>query len=255
MARFRVVYLALVYGFLYLPMALLVAYSFNPSKYGTRWEGWTLDWYRSLALDASLKEAALHSLTIAALAATLGTLIGTLGAIGLYRYRFRGRALTQGLLLVGMMSPDIVVGVSLLVLFIALRIELGFWTLLLAHTGFCLPFVTVTVLSRLQGFDQRLIEAAQDLGAGEARAIWHVILPLCVPAIAAGWLLSFTLSLDDVVVSFFVTGPEFEVLPLRIYSMVRLGVKPEVNALASLLFAASLLLVSLSQRLLNRGPG
>ncbi|SMF93616.1 spermidine/putrescine transport system permease protein [Methylomagnum ishizawai] len=247
-------YLALVYGFLYLPMALLVAYSFNPSKYATRWEGWTLDWYRNLALDDGLKQAALHSLTVAGWAASLGTVVGSLGAVGLYRYRFRGRALAQGLLLVGMMSPDIVVGVSLLVLFIALRVELGFWTLLLAHTGFCLPFVVVTVLSRLQGFDRGLIEAAQDLGAGETAALARVVLPLCLPAIAAGWLLSFTLSLDDVVVSFFVTGPEFEVLPLRIYSMVRLGVKPEVNALASLLFALSLLLVSLSQCLLRRGP-
>jgi spermidine/putrescine transport system permease protein len=253
MARLGSAYLALVYGFLYLPMALLTAYSFNASKYGVRWDGWTLDWYRSLAGDASLGEAALHSLAVAALAASLGTLIGTLGAIGLYRYRFRGRALTQGLLLASMMSPDIVTGVSLLVLFIAVKIELGFWTLLLAHTGFCLPFVAVTVLSRLEGFDQRLIEAAQDLGADEGAAIRHVILPLCLPAVAAGWLLSFTLSLDDVVVSFFVTGPGFEVLPLRIYSMVRLGVKPEVNALASLLFALSLLLVSASQWLLNRG--
>lgn len=254
MAKLKAAYLAGVYGFLYLPMALLVAYSFNASKYGVRWEGWTLDWYRNLANDASLKEAALHSLTIAVLAASLGTVIGTLGAIALYRYRFRGRALAQGLLLVSMMSPDIVTGVSLLVLFIALKIELGFWSLLLAHTGFCLPFVAVTVRSRLQDFDRRLIEAAQDLGAGEAAAIWHVILPLCLPAIAAGWLLSFTLSLDDVVVSFFVTGPGFEVLPLRIYSMVRLGVKPEANALASLLFAVSLLLVSVSRFLLNRSP-
>jgi spermidine/putrescine transport system permease protein len=251
MAKLRTAYLLLVYGFLYLPMGLLIAYSFNPSKYATRWEGWTWDWYLSLAQDLSLKQAALHSLTVAALAASLGTLIGTLGAIGLYRYRFRGRALAQGLLLVSMMSPDIVTGVSLLVLFIAVRFNLGFWSLLLAHTSFCLPFVTVTVLSRLQGFDHSLVEAAQDLGAGEAAAIRQIILPLSLPAIAAGWLLSFTLSLDDVVVSFFVTGPDFEVLPLRIYSMVRLGVKPEVNALATLLFAVSLLLVSLSQWLLN----
>jgi spermidine/putrescine transport system permease protein len=254
MRKLKATYLLLVYGFLYLPMAVLVAYSFNASRYGIRWEGLTFDWYRNLIGDAGLVDAALNSLTVAVLAATLGTLIGTLGAIGLYRYRFRGRRLLQGLLLVTLMSPDIVMGVSLLVLFIALHIELGFWSLLLAHTSFCLPFVTVTVLSRLQDFDRRLIEAAQDLGAGEGRAVWHVILPLTLPAVAAGWLLSFTLSLDDVVVSFFVTGPAFEVLPLRIYSMVRLGVKPEVNALATLLFGVSLLLVSVSQRLLNKSP-
>jgi spermidine/putrescine transport system permease protein len=254
MRKLKATYLLLVYGFLYLPMAVLVAYSFNASRYGIRWEGLTFDWYRNLIGDAGLVDAALNSLTVAVLAATLGTLIGTLGAIGLYRYRFRGCHLVRGLLLVTLMSPDIVMGVSLLVLFIALHIELGFWSLLLAHTSFCLPFVTVTVLSRLQDFDRRLIEAAQDLGAGEGRAVWHVILPLTLPAVAAGWLLSFTLSLDDVVVSFFVTGPAFEVLPLRIYSMVRLGVKPEVNALATLLFGVSLLLVSVSQRLLNKSP-
>jgi spermidine/putrescine transport system permease protein len=254
MRKLKAAYLGLVYGFLYLPMAVLVAYSFNASKYGIRWEGLTFDWYRRLIGDASLVDAALNSLIVAVLAATLGTLIGSLGAIGLYRYRFRGRRLLQGLLLVTLMSPDIVMGVSLLVLFIALHIELGFWSLLLAHTSFCLPFVTVTVLSRLQDFDRRLIEAAQDLGAGEGLAVWHVILPLTLPAIAAGWLLSFTLSLDDVVVSFFVTGPTFEVLPLRIYSMVRLGVKPEVNAMATLLFMVSLLLVSVSQRLLSKSP-
>jgi spermidine/putrescine transport system permease protein len=253
MRSLKAFYLWLVYGFLYLPMAVLVAYSFNSSRYGTRWEGLTFQWYRNLASDAGLMDAAFNSLTVAVLAATLGTLIGTVGAIGLQRYRFRGRNFLQGLLFVTLMSPDIVMGVSLLVLFIALHIRLGFWSLLLAHTTFCLPFVTVTVLSRLRDFDRRLIEAAQDLGAGEGRAVWHVILPLARPAIAAGWLLSFTLSLDDVVVSFFVTGPTFEVLPLRIYSMVRLGVKPEVNAMATLLFAVSLLLVTVSQVLLRKG--
>ena len=247
------VYLWLVYGFLYLPMAALVAYSFNSSKYGTRWEAPTLQWYGNLVRDAALLDAALNSLTVAVLAATLGTLIGTLGAIGLRRYRYPGREYIRSLLFVTMMQPDIVMGVALLVLFIALRVQLGFWSLLLAHTTFCLPFVAVTVMARLKDFDERLVEAAEDLGATEGQALWHVILPLALPAIAAGWLLSFTLSLDDVVVSFFVTGPAFEVLPLRIYSMVRMGVKPEVNALATLLFVVSLGLVSASQVLLARG--
>ena len=253
MRSLKAFYLWLVYGFLYLPMAMLAAYSFNASRYGARWEeGPTFQWYRNLASDSALLEAALNSLTIAFVAATLSTLVGTLGAIGLWHYRFRGQTFLQGLLFVTLMSPDIVIGVSLLVLFIALHIRLGFWSLLLAHTTFCLPFVTVTVLSRLKDFDRQLIEAAQDLGAGEGWAVRHVILPLALPAIAAGWLLSFTLSLDDVVVSFFVTGPTFEVLPLRIYSMVRLGVKPEVNAMATLLFVVSLLLVSVSQGLLRK---
>ena len=219
-----------------------------------RWEAFTLDWYRSLAADDTLLEAAANSLRVATLAASLACAVGTLGAFALYRYRFPGRKVLQGLLSVTLMSPDIVMAVSLLVLFIALHVKLGFWTLLLSHTTFCLPFVTVTVTSRLEGFDQHLLEAAADLGAGEWQALRQVVLPLALPSILAGWLLSFTLSLDDVVVSFFVTGPDFDVLPLKIYSMVRLGVKPEVNALASLLFVASLLTVSGAQYLLLRKP-
>ncbi len=254
MERLKSIYLVLLFGFLYLPMAVLILYSFNASKYGTHWDSFTLGWYRSLATDASLIGAATHSLLVGCLAASMACFIGTLGAVGIYRYRFKGRIVLQGLLYVTLMSPEIVMAVSLLVLFIALHMELGFCTLLLSHTTFCLPFVTVTVLSRLDGFDRHLIEAAADLGAGEWQAMRQIVLPLAMPAIAAGWLLSFTLSLDDVVVSFFVTGPEFEVLPLKIYSMVRLGVKPEVNALAALLFAVSLLVVSGAQYLLQRKP-
>lgn len=242
----------LVYAFLYLPMATLILGSFNASRYGIGWQGFTLNWYASLADDAEILAAARNSLTVAALSATLATVIGTLSAVGLYRYRFRGRRFLMGLLFVTLMSPDIVMAVSLLVLFIGLRLELGLFTLWLAHTGFCLPFVTLTVHARLQGFDNALVEAARDLGAGEWTAIRRIVLPLALPAIAAGWLMSFTLSLDDAVVSFFVTGPDFEVLPLRIYSMVRLGVKPEVNALASLLFAVSLSFVVLAQCLLRK---
>ena len=254
MEKLKSGYMALIFGFLYLPMAVLVLYSFNSSKYSIRWEAFSLDWYRSLATDDTLLEASMNSLLVACLSASLACAVGTLGAVGLYRYRFKGRKLLQGLLFVTLMSPDIVMAVSLLVLFIALHLQLGFWTLLLSHTTFCLPFVTITVLSRLEGFDRHLIEAASDLGASEWQAIRQIVLPLAMPAIMAGWLLSFTLSLDDVVVSFFVTGPEFEVLPLKIYSMVRLGVKPEVNALATLLFAVSLGVVISAQYLLQRKP-
>jgi spermidine/putrescine transport system permease protein len=245
-------YLVLVYGFLYLPMVFLIVNSFNASKYGIRWEGLTLSWYHNLVNDSDLVQAGLNSLVIATLSATLSGVLGSLGAMGLYRYSFRGKVLLQGLLFVTLMSPDIIMAVSLLILFILLNVQLGFWSLLLAHTTFCLPFVVVTVLSRLKGFNLSILEAAKDLGASEWSTIRYVVLPLVAPAIGAGWLLSFTLSLDDVVVSFFVTGPTFEVLPLRIYSMVRLGVKPEVNALATLLFGLSLLMVSLSQLLLRK---
>ncbi|MFN5745487.1 MAG: spermidine/putrescine ABC transporter permease PotC [Methylococcaceae bacterium] len=240
------------FGFLYLPLVVLMAYSFNTTDYGVRWDGIGLQWYRNLATDDGLIVAAYNSLTVAVLAASLASVIGTLGAIGLRLYESRASRLVHGLLFVTLMTPDIVMGVSLLVLFSVLSIPLGFCSLVLAHTAFCLPFVTMTVLVRLEAFDRHLMEAAHDLGASEARALWFVVLPLVLPAVAAGWLLSFTLSLDDVVVSFFVTGPDFDVLPLRIYAMVRMGVKPEVNALATLMFAGSLLVITLAHGLLGR---
>ena len=239
-------YLLCVYLFLYLPLLMLAANSFNASKYGLRWEGFTFVWYARVFQHATLALAAWHSLLIALISASLATLIGTLGAVSIYRYRYAGRKLFQGMLFVTMMAPDIVMAISLLSLFLVLHLALGFWSLLFSHVTLCLPFVVVTVLARLKSFDPRIIEAAFDLGAGEWRTFYRVILPLSLPAVAAGWLLAFTLSLDDVIISFFVSGPTFEILPLRIYSMVRLGVKPEVNALATLLFIIPLGLVTLA---------
>ena len=221
MSRLGVLYLWGVFAFLYLPMAVLLAYSFNESAYGLSWDRLGFEWYWRLLDDPLLIEATLNSVAVAVLSASLAAMVGTAGAVGLHLYDIRGAALFRALLMITLMSPEIVMGVSLLVLFLALRVPLGFGSLLLAHMTFCLPFVTVCMLAS------------------------HT-------SCAAGWLLSFTLSLDDVVVSFFVTGPDFEVLPLRIYSMVRMGVKPEVNALATLLFGVSLGLVVMSQRLLAR---
>lgn len=237
--------------FLYLPLAVLFAFSFNDSRYSIAWKGFTLKWYEALLDNQQLLDAALNSVVLALVVATVATAIGTIGAIALYRYRFRGQQAVSGLLYVLLLTPDIVLGISLLVLFMALGIALGFGSLVLAHVTFCLPFTVITVYSRLAGFDGRLLEAARDLGASEFTALRKVLLPLAMPAIVAGWLLSFTLSLDDVVVSYFVTGPEFQILPLKVYSMVRLGFKPEVNALATLLFLLSLVIVVVSQLLLR----
>jgi spermidine/putrescine transport system permease protein len=244
--------LLLVFAYLYIPIGVLIANAFNRSRYGIRWEGFTLDWFSRLAGNASLMEAARHSVTIALVSASAAALIGTLAAVALYRYRFRGKGFVGGMLFVVMMSPDIVMAISLLALFVVLGISLGFWSLLFAHITFCLPFVVITVYSRLKGFDVRMLEAARDLGAGEAVVFRKIILPLAGPAIAAGWLLSFTLSLDDVIVSSFVTGPSYEILPLKIYSMVKVGVSPEVNALATIMLAVSLALVVISQLLLRK---
>ncbi|WP_236661958.1 spermidine/putrescine ABC transporter permease PotC [Aeromonas jandaei] len=252
MRALKALFLLLVFGYLYVPIGVLIANSFNLSKYGIDWRGFTLGWYEKLFASASLMQAAQHSLTIAALTATAATLIGTLTAVALFRYRFRGKQYVSGMLFVVMMSPDIVMAISLLTLFVVTGIALGFWSLLIAHITFCLPFVVITVYSRLCGFDVRMLEAARDLGAGEWIILRRIILPLALPAVMAGWLLSFTLSLDDVVVSSFVTGPAYEILPLKIYSMVKVGVSPEVNALATLMLVASLGMVLLAQLLLRK---
>ncbi len=245
-------YLGLVYLLLYLPIGVLVVFSFNASRNPYRWQGLSLEWYARLWDNDALIQAAANSLLLATSAATLSTLIGTLTAIALHRYRFRGKRLLNGMLFVVMMSPDIVLAISLLVLFILLGIKLGYLSLLLAHVTFCLPFVVVTVYARLTGFNAQIIEAARDLGASEWQMLRTVLVPIIFPAVMAGWLLGFTLSLDDVVVSIFVTGPTFEVLPLRIYSMVRLGVKPDVNALATVLLVLSLLALLASQYFLAK---
>ncbi|WP_243545251.1 spermidine/putrescine ABC transporter permease PotC [Pseudodesulfovibrio tunisiensis] len=253
MNRFlRLIRLVPVYLFLYVPILVLIGFSFNDSKYSVVWKGFTWKWYSRLLDNTQLMDAALNTLTVAVLAASLATALGVLAAVALHRYRFAGRSAMKAGLFVLMMSPDIVMGVSLLMLFVLLGMAPGFWPLLLAHVTFCLPFVTTTVLSRLKGFDPHLIEAAQDLGAGEFRTFRHVILPLCWPAVLAGWLLSFTLSMDDVIISFFVTGPDFDILPLRIYSMVRMGVKPDVNALSAFMVGLTVILVFTSQLLLRK---
>ncbi|EKE76786.1 spermidine/putrescine ABC transporter permease PotC [Gallaecimonas xiamenensis] len=247
----RVAVLALVLAYLYVPIGILIVNAFNQHRFGLEWKGFTFKWFEALWHNTGLMTAAGNSLIIALLAATFAALIGTLAAVALFRYQFKGKGLLSTLLFVVMMSPDIVMAVSFLALFVALGIGQGFWPLLFAHITFCLPFVVVTVYSRLKGFDVRMLEAARDLGAGEFVVFRKILMPLAKPAIAGGWLLSFTLSLDDVIISSFVTGPSFDVLPIKIFSMVKVGVKPEVNALAVIMLGASLVLVLLSQWLMR----
>ncbi|HDP26266.1 MAG TPA: spermidine/putrescine ABC transporter permease PotC [Deltaproteobacteria bacterium] len=243
---FRYLYLSAIYVCLYLPILILVIYSFNASRYSTNWQGFTLQWYSALFSNTSLMEAFRNSLLVAFSSSVVATVIGTLAALAFYRYRFWGRQIMSSFIYVVMMSPDIVMGISLLMFFIILGVQTGAFTLLLAHITFCLPFVVVTVYARISGFDRNIIDVAKDLGASEMQMFRHIMLPMIIPAIIAGWLLSFTLSLDDVIVSFFTTGPSFEILPLKIYSMVRLGIKPEINALSTVMFFLSLLTVTVS---------
>ncbi len=252
MKIFKWGFVGAVFAYLYLPIAILVVNSFNDSKYGYDWKGFTLKWYSQLLANDALMQAFVNSLGVACLAALGATLVGTLMALAIYRYRFPLKRTASGLLFIVMMSPDIVLAITFLIIFMAIGMELGFWSLLIAHTTFCLPFVVITVYAQLKGFDKHLLEAAQDLGASEGQIFRRIILPLVFPAIVAGWLLSFTLSLDDVIISSFVTGPSFEILPIRVFSMVKVGVSPEVNVLATLLLAISLLLVTLSTLLLTR---
>lgn len=241
------IYLTAVYLFLYTPILVLIIYSFNDSAYSLLWHGFTTHWYESLLQNKELQMVAMHSLLLGILAATAATSIGTLAAVCLYRYQFFGKKILHGLIFILMIAPDIVIGISLLILFSTLKISLGLLTLLLSHITFCIPFVTVLIYSRLIGQDKNLFEAARDLGATEKTIFTKILIPLLWPAILGSWLLSFTLSMDDVIISFFVTGPQFDVLPLKIFSMIRVGVKPEMNALCSVMFVLTLVIVFIYQ--------
>jgi putrescine transport system permease protein len=235
---FNIVSVALGLAFLYLPIVILVIYSFNASRLVTVWGGWSLTWYRALLTDAAMQEAAWNSLRIAAMAATFATVLGTLAALSLARLgRFRGRLAFSTMVYAPLVMPEVITGLALLLLFVALDADRGFWTVTAAHTTLTLCFVTVIVQARLIGFDRSLEEAAQDLGCPPLKTFMVVTLPLIWPALAAGWMLAFSLSLDDLVIASFTTGPGATTLPLRIYSEVRLGVKPEINAVCTIMIA------------------
>ncbi len=236
MARFDPVRVALVLAFLYLPILLLVLFSFNASRLVTIWGGFSLKWYAGLLSNRPLMDAALVSLGAAALSATLATVLGTMAAVALARHGvFAGRTAMRGMIYATLVMPEIITGVALLLFFVAIDLERGFWTIAIAHTSFTLCFVTVIVQSRLAGFDRSLEEAAMDLGAGPAATFFLVTLPLIAPAVGAGWMLAFTLSFDDLVIASFTSGPGATTLPMRIYSQVRLGVTPEINAISTLM--------------------
>jgi putrescine transport system permease protein len=238
LSAFNVATLVLGIAFLYLPIAILVIFSFNASRLVAVWGGWSLRWYAALAQDAALLQAASISFRIAFIAATLATLLGTLAAVALVRFgRFRGRLLFAAMIYAPLVMPEVITGLSMLLLFVAVSVDRGFWTVVIAHTTMATCFVAVIVQSRLVDFDVSLEEAAMDLGASPGKTLLLVTLPLIFPAIAASWMLAFALSLDDLVIASFTTGPGATTLPIRIYSEVRLGVSPEMNAVCSLIVA------------------
>lgn len=228
--------------FLYAPIVSLVVFSFNESRLVTVWGGFSTRWYGELLNDRQIMGAAWVSLKVAFFSATLATVIGTLGAFVLTRFsRFTGRLLLTGMITAPLVMPEVITGLSLLLLFISMELTLG-WpagrglvTVIIAHTTFCAAFVAVIAQSRLRSMDDSLEEAARDLGAGPVRVFFDVTLPVITPALVSGWLLAFTLSLDDLVIASFVTGPGASTLPMVIFSKVRLGVSPDVNALATII--------------------
>jgi putrescine transport system permease protein len=223
-------------AFLYLPIVLLVIYSFNASKLVTVWGGFSTQWYAELFRNEALLDAAWVTLRIALLSSTVATVLGTLAAITLVRYgRFRGRTLFSGMIYAPLVMPEVITGLSLLLLFVAIGFARGFWTIVLAHITFSMCFVAVVVQSRLVTFDRSLEEAALDLGCPPLKTFLVITLPLIAPGVIAGWMLAFTLSLDDLVIASFTSGPGASTLPMKIYSQVRLGVTPEINAVSTIL--------------------
>jgi putrescine transport system permease protein len=238
LSAFNAVSLTLGFAFLYVPIVLFVVYSFNDSQLVTVWGGFSTRWYVSLINNEQLLEAAWVTLRVGLVSATVATVLGTLAAIALVRMgRFRGRTLFSGMVYAPLVMPEVITGLSMLLLFVAIGLDRGFLTVTLAHVTFSMCFVAVVVQSRLVSFDRSLEEAAMDLGCPPVRTFFAVTLPIIAPAVASGWMLAFTLSIDDLVISQFTTGPGATTLPMRIYSSVRLGVKPEINAVCAILIA------------------
>ena len=247
-------YLGFIYFLLYFPIAIIVLFSFNQSTYSLLWHGFSLRWYAELWQDPAIMSVAWHSLTIGILAATTAPALGMLAAITLYRYQFIGKTFISSVVLMLIIIPDVVIGIALLLLFSLIHFPMGFWSLLVAHISFAFPFAGITIISRLSQFNSHLIEAGRDLGANEWILYQRILIPLLWPSLLAAWLLSFTLSIDDVIISYFVAGPDYQILPLKIFSMVKLGIKPEINALCSIMLFISLALASISWLLTKRKP-
>ena len=236
--KFDPTVLTLGFAFLYIPIIILVIYSFNDSKLVTVWGGFSLKWYREMWSNEGLMNAAWVTARVGLLSASFGTILGTLAALALVRYgRFPGRLLFSGMVYAPLVMPEVITGLSLLLLFVALGIDRSLMTVTIAHTTFTMCYVAIVVQSRLLTFDRSLEEAALDLGSPPVKTFFKITLPLIMPAVVSGWMLAFTLSLDDLVIASFTSGPGATTLPMKIYSQVRLGVTPEINAVCTLLIA------------------
>jgi spermidine/putrescine transport system permease protein len=244
----------LVYLFLYVPIIVLIVFSFDSSRLAVQWTGFTLNWYRQLFADQEIGRAFINSLIVAFAAVIVSGILGTLAALGLSRYRFGGKDLYRALIVCPIILPEIAMAVSALVLFVAMGLRLGLLTIIVSHIVFCISYVSLTVLGRLQGMDPCLEEAAQDLGAPPIMAFFKITLPLLSPGLIAGCLLAFVLSLDDFVISQFTAGVGCTTLPLRIYSLVKFGISPEINALSTVMIVGTVGLTLLADTIQKQWP-
>lgn len=244
---FPKLYLALVTTITYLPILVVVVFSFNDSKLPVAWKGFTLKWYQELLSDLALIEALKNSIVLGVLSCASAAVIGTLGAIGITRSHYRSKGMMEYLSTIPIMVPEIILGMVFMAFFSMLNLPFGMVTLVIAHTAFCIPYVFMMVKARLVGIDPSIEEAARDLGASPARIFRDITLPLIMPAVASGCLLSFAMSFDDVVISIFINGPKLSTLPIKVYTQIKTGVTPEINALCTvILIAVSLVLAASS---------
>lgn len=239
-SKFAGIYLAVIFLLMYLPIAVVVVFSFNESKLPVRFTGFSLKWYEKLFNDDAMLEALVNSLILGVLSCLVSAVIGTLGAVGLTKIHSRTKAVLEYISILPLMIPEIILGMVLMAFFYMMNIPFGMLTLLIGHTVFCVPYILMEVKARLAGMDPGLEEAARDLGASQLRALWDITLPLVMPAVVSGSLLAFAMSMDDVVISIFINGPTLSTLPIKVYTQIRTGVTPEINALCTILLAFTL---------------
>jgi spermidine/putrescine transport system permease protein len=242
-------YTTLFYLYLYLPIVVLIVFSFNTDRLNLFWKGFTWDWYGKLFGDARVALATRNTLFVATTSTLISTVIGTLAALALQRYTFRLKGISEPILYIPIVIPEVVMGIGLLSLYATLKMTLGLLTITLSHIAFSIPFVALVVRARLHGFNKSLEEAAMDLGANELTTFWRVTLPVILPGVLSGAMLAFTLSLDDFIITFFTAGPGSSTLPLLVYGMVKTHITPEINALSTIWVASVLILLLGSQAL------
>ena len=246
------IYLAVILFLTYVPIILTVVYSFNESKLTSVWEGLSLRWYRQLLSDRDLREALVNSLILAVTSCSAATVIGTMGAIGMKKVPLKTNGLIEYISTLPMMIPEIILGMVFLAAFSLVGLPFGMTTLIIAHTTFCIPYIFMMVRARLAGMDQSIEDAARDLGAGPVRLFWDITLPMILPAVTSGMLLAFAMSFDDVIISLFVTGPKVNTLPVKIYTKLKTGVTPEINALATIMLVVIVMALLLVNVISNR---